>query len=637
MKRIFPVSSAVFGLAILITILSYLPGLFGGFVFDDSGVLTQNPAIRVSDLDFSSWFAAATSFGDSGVQSRWLGMLTFALNHYFTGMDPFWFKVTNLGIHLLNGFLLFLTLRTLFVSLAQARHEKLKVSAFSAMTAAVIAALWLVLPINLTGVLYVSQRLESLSHTFVFLGLWWYLRARLEFVEKGKGISRMWLALAVCTVMGAQVKEAAVMLPLYTFCIEFVLGGFKRKDGEWNRPILTLYGILLGLPMVAGLMWVSARMLHFDVVTRMMTEARVMFDYMHWTLLPNLDSLTLFHDDIVPSKGLLDPSTTLAAIVGIAALLAVALWQRKSRPMLALGILWFFSGHLLTGTVIPLILVFEHRNYFPSAGLLLSIAALIPQFNSAWNARAISVGTGCLFLFYAFTTHLRSMEWSSPINLAASDASKRPNSSASQYEYARILLTTTKNGDPEPMRQKAFAILERMAADPNAEATNNQLLIVYANELKRPVDPKWWDSMIAKFSSRKPTSTEATALVALLKCYDAAFCSRDIGHMRAALEAATSHSGGYAMLYAAFGRFAAKYLDNRELAELQFQRAIARAPSDPEYLLQYAELLIESGRFDEAESIIQQLHTLNRFDLLNSQLARIEEGLVRAKSNQTTH
>ena len=124
-------------------------------------------------------------------------MLTFALNHYFTGMDPFWFKVTNLGIHLLNGFLLFLTLRTLFVSLAQARHEKLKVSAFSAMTAAVIAALWLVLPINLTGVLYVSQRLESLSHTFVFLGLWWYLRARLEFVEKGKGISRMWLALAV--------------------------------------------------------------------------------------------------------------------------------------------------------------------------------------------------------------------------------------------------------------------------------------------------------------------------------------------------------------------------------------------------------------------------------------------------------
>ena len=102
------------GFAALISILVYFPGLAGSFTFDDSGVLTNNPAIRVDTLDLQSWLAAASSFGGDGIHSRWLGMLTFAVNHYLAGMDPFWFKATNLAIHLCNGMLLFLTLNSLF-------------------------------------------------------------------------------------------------------------------------------------------------------------------------------------------------------------------------------------------------------------------------------------------------------------------------------------------------------------------------------------------------------------------------------------------------------------------------------------------------------------------------------------------
>ncbi|MEZ5468872.1 MAG: hypothetical protein R3F18_14610 [Lysobacterales bacterium] len=55
--------------------------------------------------------------------------------------------------------------------MARSRHE---------LAAAMLTALWLVLlRSNLTGVLYVFQRVESLSNTFVFLGLWAYLRLRL--------------------------------------------------------------------------------------------------------------------------------------------------------------------------------------------------------------------------------------------------------------------------------------------------------------------------------------------------------------------------------------------------------------------------------------------------------------------------
>ncbi|SFN54546.1 hypothetical protein SAMN05216289_12963, partial [Dokdonella immobilis] len=161
------------------TSLVYWKGLQGGFVYDDYSFIFGNPGIKVSSNSLSNWFAAAMSFPSGSHQGRWLGMLSFAANHYFTGMDPYAFKLTNLAIHLLNGLLVFLALRALF------DFHQLQKPAFprravfnSGLAAASLAALWLVLPINLTAVLYISQRLESLSNTFVFLGLWWYLRVR---------------------------------------------------------------------------------------------------------------------------------------------------------------------------------------------------------------------------------------------------------------------------------------------------------------------------------------------------------------------------------------------------------------------------------------------------------------------------
>ena len=46
---------------------------------------------------------------------------------------------------------------------------------------------------------------------------------------------------------------------------------------------------------------------------------------------------------------------------------------RRQRPLVALGIAWFFAAQLLTATVVPLELVFEHRNYFASLGICLAV------------------------------------------------------------------------------------------------------------------------------------------------------------------------------------------------------------------------------------------------------------------------
>ena len=88
--------------AMLIAMLVYLPGLYGDYEFDDGVNILDNAALKVSTLSYESILAAATS-GKSGVLGRSISMLSFAGNYYLTGFDPFFFKFTNLLIHVFAG------------------------------------------------------------------------------------------------------------------------------------------------------------------------------------------------------------------------------------------------------------------------------------------------------------------------------------------------------------------------------------------------------------------------------------------------------------------------------------------------------------------------------------------------------
>src|SRR5690606_21589294 len=98
---------------------------------------------------------------------------------------------------------------------------------------------------------------------------------------------------------------------------------------------------------------------------------------LRWTLFPSLRELSLYHDDYVISRGLLDPPSTALSGLLLAGVAGLAVWLRKRRPLAAIGLGWFFAAHLLTATVFPLELVHEHRNYFASMGLCLVLADLL--------------------------------------------------------------------------------------------------------------------------------------------------------------------------------------------------------------------------------------------------------------------
>src|SRR5579885_2027839 len=92
--------------AVALTILVYRPGLSGGYVFDDFPNIVDNRAIHVTHSTVAAWANAAWASPASDLQ-RPLASLTFAVNWFLSGSDPRPMKAVNLGIHLLNGLLLY--------------------------------------------------------------------------------------------------------------------------------------------------------------------------------------------------------------------------------------------------------------------------------------------------------------------------------------------------------------------------------------------------------------------------------------------------------------------------------------------------------------------------------------------------
>ena len=149
-----------------ITFILYYPGLFGDFVFDDSANILENKKLAIHNLSHENLKSAALS-GNAGPLGRPISLVTFSLNYYFTSFDPFYLKLTNLFIHLINGLLVFVISLKLFQWLSY-QYKSIKLESTSYL-ACLVCLIWLIHPLNLTSVLYVVQRMTSLSSFLDYL------------------------------------------------------------------------------------------------------------------------------------------------------------------------------------------------------------------------------------------------------------------------------------------------------------------------------------------------------------------------------------------------------------------------------------------------------------------------------------
>ncbi|HSC48185.1 MAG TPA: hypothetical protein VLG68_08865 [Gammaproteobacteria bacterium] len=421
--------------ALFLGAMVYLPGLPGDFVFDDYGSITGNSALLIQHLDPGSLFHAMLSAPVGGLL-RPLSTLSFILDASFFGLSPGAFKLTNIFIHLLAGALLGCVALEVLRAHRAISERKFSNETIRRLSLAVML-LWLVHPLNLTAVLYVVQRDTSLAAVFTAAAVLSYLAGRRRQIETGEGRLLIWIAAPLFMLLGMLCKENAALTPVYTLVTEITLLGFRTRGGSRSREITCFYGIFLALPLLAlcGLLALRPEFLgnyvnrDFTLYERLLSECRVLLDYLRWALIPDPRQLGLFHDDIAPSRGILQPLSTLPCALITLALVPTAFLLRRHFPLISFSILWFIAGHLMESTVLPLDLVYEHRNYLPLFGLVLGgVATLYASVQRVERVRLATAAVAVYALILAGTTAIRAHEWRTELSFAQYESAHHPHS-----------------------------------------------------------------------------------------------------------------------------------------------------------------------------------------------------------------
>ena len=128
------------------------------------------------------------------------------------------------------------------------------------------------------------------------------------------------------------------------------------------------------------------------MMERVLTQPRVLLFYLSQMLYPTPERFLLIHDFPL-STSLWQPWTTLPAILFWLAWLAAGLLLAAKRPLIAFSLLFFLVNHAIESSILPLEMVFEHRNYLPSMTLYLlvgiGIIALLRDFSPKPQVRAV--------------------------------------------------------------------------------------------------------------------------------------------------------------------------------------------------------------------------------------------------------
>lgn len=426
--------------AALLMVYVYLawPALGGPFLFDDFHNL-QNLQLISGTLDWrhvGDYLAAFT-----GSPGRPIAALSFLINDYAWPSHAFSFKYTNLLIHLLNGVLLFGFLRQLAkVSPALPQHLFWPLAAMAA---------WLIHPLQLSAQLLVVQRMTLLAATFSFAGLWAYTLL----LARAKNVWGAFAALAVlgtATVLAFLCKENGALLPLFALVLNATLlrAVLESKPAALRRFIWCA----CALPAIAVVYVIVRQGLNpgayqgrsFTLTERVLTQAHILVDYLKSIVMPRLSGSGIYHDDYPVYRSLFAPPSTFiyAALIAIGIIWAIA--KRKGNGLLSFAVLWFFAGHAMESTVLPLELYFEHRNYLPMLGPLAALTA-VPFLLK----KHIKLAYGLLAAWLALlmlATGLQAPIWGDYGRLSAIWSLEQPNSTRTTLQLAQYY---HDSGQPE--------------------------------------------------------------------------------------------------------------------------------------------------------------------------------------------
>lgn len=379
--------------------------------------------------------------GFSGPGGRPLSLLSFALQHDNWPVNPYAFKLVNLIIHILNSILL-------FIFSLQLSKQLIPVTQSQKIFSLLVAGLWLLHPIHVNTVLYTIQRMTEISAFFSLLGLISYVYGRnlIDMDKIKKGTAWILVSVFVCTALAVLGKENGMLLPVYLIVIETIvyrgrLSSNCIRKGLWVTLLLPI--VFFAVYVMLNLDNLQSNFNHrdFNPTQRVITQFPVIIDYLKIILFPHPNAFSFYHDGYPVSKSLLSTPITLLAFLLVSTILTIAVVKRKKFPVLAVGVGLFFTGHLLEAGPLSLELYFEHRNYFPSIGVMIFIAWIITSgIEIARYKLPVGIFLGIYSLSIVAITADQTSLWSEPELQIKGWVNANPESRRAKQDLAMLYM-----------------------------------------------------------------------------------------------------------------------------------------------------------------------------------------------------
>jgi Flp pilus assembly protein TadD len=630
---------------VALVITAYSNSLDASWHFDDEQNIVKNRRLHLTELTPEA--IGRTFFADpdeSGSLYRPVACLSFAINYYFGKDRVFGYHLVNLAIHLTAAvFLLLFLCRTLELPLLR---EKTGPSAM--LIAALATLLWALNPIQTQAVTYIVQRMASMAGMFTIMALYFYLRGRTAVV----GRTGFYLLCAACGILAVGSKENAVMLPVSLLLFDLILiQGVSKKSLKKAGLILPLLILVLfgfALIIAGPTFFDSGRFLAgyqnrgFTLGERLLTEPRIVIFYLSQLLFPAPGRFSLVRP-VTPSSGLFSPPATFLSILAILALIGAAAALVKKRPLLSFAVLFFFANHLVESTVLPLELVYEHRNYIPSMFLFAPPAAWIvsaaDRAKRRWAAALLFAALALVVSGFGYGTYVRNFDWKTEETLWLDAVEKFPTSARAYHNLGRYYADRRQF----PMALYAYQ-LALQQADPTYGQRRHVTLFNMALIYQALGDPDTAEARLRKAIELQPDYARAYTNLALIvaaggKTPEAAALLHRAVELDPRLEEARTNLGYILILLGrtqeAIGVLKeslemnpkdAKALydlgiaydkaGNGEKASECFEKVLFRAPEDVMPRLFLAETYMKMGKEEAARQTIELLADFLRPDQL---------------------
>ena len=407
------------------TIFSYGSSIPNGFVWDDIDIIVNNVMNReLSNIFILFQSADSTLAGNQTMYYRPLSRLTFMIDYKLFGLNPVWYHLENITIHIFAVLLLFLLMERLF-------NEPL--------LAFVTSCVFAVHPVNAEAVNFLSTRNTLLSAVFVLSSFIVYMRAGITGKKVYSYLS------AVLFFLGLLCKETAFMLIviLLFYDVTSLRDIRQRVKGKVSElwPFAIAVTIYLGIRAYAVSNIVITNLAAETLLPRVLNNVYIIPKYLMAILFPvNLNAHYSVPDHYGTQWIYILFAWTIIVVVMVFLL-------KMHRAAIRFGLFWFAINFVPISNIIaiPSAPMADRYMYLPAIGLWLIAADLFCVLYARRTHRKAVVSCGVIILICASTiTFSRNFVWKDNITFYTEMVKMNPDSELAHYSLG---LASMERGD----------------------------------------------------------------------------------------------------------------------------------------------------------------------------------------------